>query len=119
MVSSQFKLNCAFITFFFFICVASDGVGKADLDESDDVGCLQFLVGSYGERGDHFGVGPRTHRGHKTGVDCTLAQSVLSSSSSSISLLEGSSARVDPHVEEYLRQSYEQNLQIYESHRMM
>ena len=51
-----FKLNCVFIIlfFFWFICVAYDGGGKGD---PDDVVCLQFLVSSCGQQGDHFGVG--------------------------------------------------------------
>ena len=60
-----------------------------------------------------------TRRRHKTRVGCTLSQRVHSSASSSSSYSEGSTVRVDPAVEEYLRRSYEQNLQMYESHRMM
>ena len=60
-----------------------------------------------------------THRGHKTGVDRTLLQRVHPGTSSSSSCSKGASAHEDPHVEEYLRRSYEQNLQMYESHRMM
>ena len=51
-----------------------------------------------------------TCRGHKTGVGRTLSQRVHSDTSSSSSHSEGSTARVDPAIEEYLRRSYEQNL---------
>ena len=60
-----------------------------------------------------------TRRGHKTRVGRTLSQRVHSSASSSSSRLEGSMARVDPAIEEYLRRSYEQNLQMYESQQIM
>ena len=61
-----------------------------------------------------------TRRGHKTGVGHTLSQMIHHCATSSFSSRsEGTSACVDPHVEEYLRRSYEQNLQMYESHRMM
>ena len=60
-----------------------------------------------------------TRRGHKTGVGRTLSQRVHSGASSSNSRSEGSTTRVDPAVEEYLRCSYEQNLQMYENQRMM
>ena len=43
-----------------------------------------------------------TRRGHKTEVGCTLSQRVHGGASSSSSRLEGSLARVDPAVEEYL-----------------
>ena len=54
-----------------------------------------------------------------TRLECTLSQRLHGDSSSFSSRSDGSSACVNPHVEEYLRQSYEQNLQMYESHRMM
>ena len=57
-----------------------------------------------------------TRRVHKTGVGRTLSQRVHSDVSSSSSHSKGFMARVDPAVEEYLRRSYEQNLQMYESH---
>ena len=60
-----------------------------------------------------------TRRGHKTGVGHTLSQRVHASTSSSSSRLEGSSVCMDLNVEEYLCRSYEQNLQMYESYRMM
>ena len=60
-----------------------------------------------------------TRRGHKTGVGRTLSQRTHSGAPSSISRSEGSTVRVDLVVEEYLHQSYEQNLQIYESQRIM
>ena len=60
-----------------------------------------------------------TRRGHKTRVGCTLSQRIYHDTSSSSSHSEGTSARIDPHVEEYLHQSYEQNLQMTDSHRMM
>ena len=60
-----------------------------------------------------------TRREHKIGVGRTLSQRVHDNTSSSSSCSEKSSVRVDPHVEEYLRRLYEQNLQMYESHRMM
>ena len=56
---------------------------------------------------------------HKTGVDRTLQQKIHHVTSSSSSPSEGTSACVDPHVEEYLCRSYDQNLQMYESHQMM
>ena len=49
----------------------------------------------------------------------TLSQRVHSDASSSSSRSEGSTTCVDLAVEEYLRRSYEQNLQMYESQRMM
>ena len=60
-----------------------------------------------------------TRRGHKTGVGHTLSQRIHGDTSSSSSCSDGTSARVDQHVKEYLHRSYEQNSQIYESHRMM
>ena len=60
-----------------------------------------------------------THQGHTNGVGRTLSQWIHHGTSSSSSHSEGTSACVDQHIEEYLRRSYEQNLQIYESHRMM
>ena len=60
-----------------------------------------------------------TRRGHKTGVGRTLSQRVYSGASSSSSHSEGSTSLLDPAVEEYLRRSYEQNLQMYESQRLM
>ena len=60
-----------------------------------------------------------TRRGHKTGVGRTLSQSIQGGASSSSSRSKGSTVCVDLAVEEYLRRSYEQNLQMYESHRMM
>ena len=60
-----------------------------------------------------------TRRGHKTRVGHILSQRVHSGASSSIFRLERSTTRVDLAVKEYLRRSYEQNLQMYESHRMM
>ena len=56
-----------------------------------------------------------TRQGHKTGAGRTLSQRVYSDASSSRSQSEGSIVRVDPAVEEYLRHSYEQNLQMYEN----
>ena len=60
-----------------------------------------------------------TSQEHKTRVGRTLSQRVHPGISLSWSCSEGTSACVDQHVEEYLCQSYEQNLQIYESHRLM
>ena len=60
-----------------------------------------------------------TRRGHKTRVGRMLSQRVHAGTSSSSSRSEGSSVRVDPYIEEYLHRSYEQNLQMYESQRMM
>ena len=61
-----------------------------------------------------------TRQGHKTGVGHTLSQRIHHGSTSSSSFRsEGISARVNPNVEEYLRKSYEQNLQMCESYRMM
>ena len=59
-----------------------------------------------------------TRRGHKTGVGHTLSQRVHSGASSSSSLSEGSTGH-GSSCEEYLRRSYEQNLQMYESQRIM
>ncbi|EXB77017.1 hypothetical protein L484_014143 [Morus notabilis] len=60
-------------------------------------------------------------RGHKIGVGCTLPQKVYrgDASSSGSRSARSSSARFDPHVEEYLQRTYQQNLQMYESLRMM
>ena len=60
-----------------------------------------------------------TRRWHKTGVGCTLSQRVHSGTSSSNSYSEESTEHVDPAVEEYLRRSYEHNLQMYESQQIM
>ena len=60
-----------------------------------------------------------THWGHKTGMGRILLQRIHSGASSSSSHSEGSTARVDPDVKEYLRCSYEQNLQMCESQQMM
>ena len=61
-----------------------------------------------------------TRRGHKTGVSRTLSQRIHhGATSSSSSRSEGTSARIDSYVDEYLCRSYEQDLQMYESNRMM
>ena len=60
-----------------------------------------------------------TRQEHKTRVGRTLSQRVHSGTSSSSSHSKGSTALVDPAMEDYLRRSYEHNLQMYESQRMM
>ena len=60
-----------------------------------------------------------THRGHETVVGLTLSQRIHQGTSSSSSHSKGSSTSVNLYVEEYMCRSYEQNLQMYESHRMM
>ena len=60
-----------------------------------------------------------TCQGHKTGVGRALSQRVHPGTSSFSSHQEGTSVRVDLHVEVYLRRSYKKNLQIYENHRMI
>ena len=60
-----------------------------------------------------------TLRRHKTGVGCTPSQKIHHNTLSSSSSSEGRLACVDSHVVEYLRRSYEQNLQMYENHQIM
>ncbi|EXB29336.1 Homogentisate phytyltransferase 2 [Morus notabilis] len=62
-----------------------------------------------------------TSRGHKTGVGPILPQNIYrgDASSSGSRSARSSTTRSDPHVEEYLQQSYQQNLQLYESIRIM
>lgn len=62
-----------------------------------------------------------TRKGNKTGEGQKLPQRVYRGDAlSSGSRSAGSSTiRSDPHVEEYLQQSYQQNLHMYESFRMM
>ena len=99
-----------------FFCVASDGGGEGD---PDDERCPSSSSAPAVNEEIILEQVLSTRRGHKTGIGHTLSQRVHSGASSSSSRSEGSTASVNPAVEEYLHQSYEQNLQMYDSHRMM
>ena len=46
----EFKLINIVLSFFYIV---SDGGGEGDLADPNDECCIQFLVSSYGQRGDH------------------------------------------------------------------
>ena len=60
-----------------------------------------------------------TRRRHKIGVAGTLSQRVHPDTSWSGSRQVGTPACVDLHIEVYLHQSCQQNLHMYENHRIM
>ena len=99
-----------------FFCVASDEEEEGDLTKMTNVASNSSSPLAVNEENILEQV-LSTRLGHKTRVGRTLSQRVHSDASSS-SRSEGSTACVDPAVEEYVCRSYEQNLQMYESHRM-
>ena len=102
-----------------FFCVTSDGEErKTQLTQMTNVASDSLSAPAVNEEIVLKQV-LSTRRGHKTGVGRTLSQRVHSGASSSSSYSEGSTTCVDLAVKEYLRRSYEKNLQMYESQRIM